>query len=218
MSNGRSEQALQKLRLLVADDEILVRQGLCGLLALEEDFEVVGQVSNGADALAAAVELNPDVVLMDIQMPVMNGVEATMRLRDEHPAIRVLVLTTFADDALVVQAMQAGAAGYLLKDSGAKQVSSAIRAVAQGYMALDSDVSGKLWQAAKAGRTPELERFTPREREVLAKLAEGKTNADIAAEFGVTEKTVRDHIGNILANLNLRDRTQAALWAQKHLS
>ena len=201
----------------MADDEILVRQGLCGLLTLEDDFEIVAQVGNGADALEAALAMKPDIVLMDIQMPVMNGVEATQRLREQQPGTRVLVLTTFAEDVLVFQAMQAGAAGYLLKDSGAKQLSSAIRAISQGYTALDSDVSHKLWEATNVVSSAELEKFTPREREVLLCLAQGKSNAEMATELRVTEKTIRDHVGNILARLNLRDRTQAALWAQKEL-
>jgi DNA-binding NarL/FixJ family response regulator len=208
---------MNKLRLLVADDEILVRQGLCGLLALEPDFEIVGQAANGAEALEQARSLAPDVILMDIQMPMMNGVEATRNVLAERLPARVLVLTTFSEDTLVVQAMQAGAHGYLLKDSGARQVAAAIRAIAQGYTAVDSEVSHTLVPQPKSSEHPLLGRFTAREKEVLQLLREGATNAEIATRLGITEKTVRDHIGNILSHLNLRDRTQAALWAAQNL-
>lgn len=204
---------MPRLRLLVADDEILVRQGLCGLLALESDFDIVGQVGNGAEALEQARLLKPDVILMDIQMPVMNGVEATRAIVADNDDARILVLTTFSDDALVIQAVQAGAKGYLLKDSGAKQIASAIRSTAQGYLTLDSDVSDKLLQQSQPRGSELLQRFTARERQVLELLKQGRTNAEISAKLGITEKTVRDHVGNILFRLNVRDRTQAALWA-----
>lgn len=208
---------MSRLRLLVADDEILVRQGLCGLLSLESDFDIAGQVGNGAEALEQARLLKPDVILMDIQMPIMNGVEATKAIVAENGEARILVLTTFSDDALVIQAVQAGAKGYLLKDSGAKQIASAIRSIAQGYLTLDSDVSDKLLQQPKPRDRELLEKFTAREREVLQLLKQGRTNAEISAALGITEKTVRDHVGNILWRLNVRDRTQAALWAQQNL-
>jgi NarL family two-component system response regulator LiaR len=208
---------LPKLRLLVADDEILVRQGLCGLLALESDFEVVGQAGTGAEAIEQARRLKPDVILMDIQMPVMNGVQATKTLVEEQLGVRILVLTTFSEDALVIQAVQAGAHGYLLKDSGAKQIAAAIRSIAQGYMTLDSDISDKLLQQQKPRDRAPLEKLTAREMQVLQLLSQGKTNAEIGSSLGITDKTVRDHVGNILLRLNLRDRTQAALWAQQNL-
>jgi DNA-binding NarL/FixJ family response regulator len=216
-ATGVEGSPVPKLRLLVADDEILVRQGLCGLLALEADFEVVGQAGTGAEALEQARRLKPDVILMDIQMPVMNGVEATKVVMQEQPATRILVLTTFSEDALVVQAVQAGAHGYLLKDSGAKQIASAVRSIAQGYMTLDSAVSERLLQQSKPRDRAPLEKLTAREMQVLQLLSEGRTNAEIGASLGITDKTVRDHIGNILFRLNVRDRTQAALWAQQNL-
>ena len=201
----------------MADDEILVRQGLCGLLSLEPDFEIVGQAGNGAEASELARKLTPDVVLMDIQMPVMNGVEATREILANLAGTRVLVLTTFSEDALVVQAMQAGAQGYLLKDSGARQIAAAIRSTAQGYMTINPAVTEKLLRQPRHSSEADLSMFTNREREVLQYLSKGSTNSEIAVGMGISEKTVRDHVSNILNRLNLRDRTQAALWAQEHL-
>lgn len=214
--NRLERHLLSKLRLLVADDEVLVRQGLCGLLALEPDFEVVGQASNGAEAIEQALRLQPDIVLMDIQMPVMNGVQATRELRQKMENVRIVMLTTFSDDALVVQAVQNGAHGYLLKDSGGKQLAAAIRTASIGYMTLNSDVAGKLLHHATPAASPAAG-LTAREREVLSLLSKGRTNKEISKELQITEKTVRDHVSNILAHLNLRDRTQAALWAQQNL-
>lgn len=207
---------MSKLRLLVADDEVLVRQGLCGLLALEPDFEVVGQASNGAEAIEQAQKLQPDIVLMDIQMPVMNGVQATRELRATMKDVRIVVLTTFSDDELVVQAVQSGAHGYLLKDSGGKQLAAAIRSAAIGYMTLNPGVADKLLQHTSS-ESPQANGLTRREREVMGLLSKGRTNKEISEALQITEKTVRDHISNVLAQLNLRDRTQAALWAQEHL-
>lgn len=200
----------------MADDEVLVRQGLCGLLALEPDFEVVGQASTGAEAVEAVKRLRPDVVLMDIQMPVMNGVEATRILISENAETRVLILTTFSEDVLVVQAIQSGAKGYLLKDSGSKQVAAAIRSIAQGYMTLGAEVSGRLLQRATSDARLN-SKLTTRETEVLRLLREGRSNREIAERLSIADKTVRDHVSSILAQLNLRDRTQAALWAQQNL-
>lgn len=208
---------MEKLQLVVADDEVLVRQGLCGLLSLEPDLEVVGQAANGAEAVEMVRRLKPSVVLMDVQMPVMNGVEATRQIISECPESKVLILTTFSEDALVVQAIQSGAHGYLLKDSGGKQVAAAIRSIALGYMTLGQDVSRKLVENAQSSRQLDsASKLTPREIEVLNLLAKGATNRDIAQQLSITEKTVRDHVSNILGQLNLRDRTQAALWAKEH--
>lgn len=206
---------MSKLRIVVADDEVLVRQGLCGLLSLESDMEIVGEASNGAEVIDVVNRLHPDVVLMDIQMPVMNGVEATKALTAAHSNTRVLMLTTFDDDVLVVQAVQNGAHGYLLKDSGVKQLAAAIRTISLGYMTLGSQVSEKLLQNTTAAVRTDSPKLTPRELEVLHLLSEGKTNREIADQLSITEKTVRDHVCNILEELQLRDRTQAALWAKE---
>jgi len=207
---------MNKLRLIVADDETLVRQGLCGLLALEADFEIVGEAANGMAALNAVRLLRPDVVLMDIQMPLMDGVEATRAIMKENLQSRILILTTFSDDALIVQAIQNGAHGYLLKDSGAKQIAAAVRSIALGYMTLGTTVGEKLVQSVSVPPPEANPKLTAREAEVLGLLAKGHTNREIAENLHITEKTVRDHVCRILAKLGLRDRTQAALWAQKH--
>lgn len=214
-------KAMNKLKVLIVDDETIVRQGLAGLLSLEPDIEVVGTAANGAAALDMAEKTSPDVVLMDIQMPLMNGVEATARLTQDRPKTKVLMLTTFTDDALIVQAMHNGAQGYLLKDCGGKQIAGAVRSVYQGFTTLSSCAVDTLVAACasekSSGVSTSLVKLTAREHEVLSFLAQGLSNSEIAARIDVTEKTVRDHVSNILAALNLRDRTQAALWARSNL-
>ncbi|HEY9790732.1 MAG TPA: response regulator transcription factor [Candidatus Obscuribacterales bacterium] len=209
------------IKLLVADDEHLVRQALVSLLSLQADFQIVGQVANGEQAVKTAVDSAADVVLMDIQMPVMDGVAATALIKKQRPHTQVLVLTTYDDNRLIADAMKSGAGGYLLKDAGADEIAAAVRAVHQGYTALGASIAPKLVSQlaaveSAAGR-PEKDKLTPRERELLRLLKQGMTNAQMAGQLGITEKTIRDHMVNILAQLNLRDRTQAALWAQRNL-
>jgi DNA-binding NarL/FixJ family response regulator len=208
------------IRLIIVDDEAIVRQGLAGLLGLEPDLEVAGTAANGADALVLADKCRPDVVLMDIQMPVLDGIEATKRLLQQQPDVRVLVLTTFDEDELIVQALKSGAHGYLLKDCGGKQLAAAVRSIKQGFTTLAKQAVHSIVAHANDaydnGRTG-LSKLTAREKEVLACLAEGCTNAQIAERLSVTEKTVRDHVSSILGELGLRDRTQAALWAKSNL-
>lgn len=205
---------MNKLRLIVADDETLVRQGLCGLLSLEADFEIVAEAANGADALAAIRRFKPDVVLMDIQMPQMNGVEATRAIVAEQLHTRILILTTFSDENLIVEAIQSGAHGYLLKDSGGKQIAAAVRSTAFGYLTLGDRVGDKIVKNVCTTTVATNPTLTARETEVLGLLGKGHSTREIAEQLQITEKTVRDHIGNILIRLNLRDRTQAALWGQ----
>jgi DNA-binding NarL/FixJ family response regulator len=206
--------------LIIVDDEAIVRQGLAGLLSLESDLDVVATAPNGAVALELAAKHTPDIVLMDIQMPVMDGIEATRRLLVQQPGIRILVLTTFDEDELVLQAMTGGAHGYLLKDCGGKQLAAAVRSIKQGFTTLAKQAVNTIvaHSADQAGNEPELlSKLTAREKEVLSCLAQGWTNSQIAEQLCVTEKTVRDHVSSILGELGLRDRTQAALWAKNHL-
>lgn len=213
-----------KIGLLIVDDEALVRQGLAGLLSLEPDFTVLGMAPNGAVALTMASEMQPDVILMDIQMPVMDGIEATRRLLLEHPAIRILVLTTFEDEELVINALKNGAHGYLLKDCGGKQLAAGIRALNQGFTTLGQHAADTVvaqYDKSLQDNAMQLQQgtkvqLTTREKQVLSCLGAGQSNSEIAVLLGITEKTVRDHVSNILSALMLRDRTQAALWAKSN--
>lgn len=211
---------MRMIRLLIVDDETIMRRALAGLLSLEADFEIAGEASNGAEALALVPALQPDVVLMDVQMPVMGGLDATREMVRKFPQIKILVLTTFDDEALVADIVKGGAHAYLLKDCGGKQLAAAIRSVAHGNTAISDKVRDKIMNnltALPAGLVSGDFNLTERELEVLKHLSRGSVNRDIAQALGISEKTVRDHISHILEKLNLRDRTQAALWARDHL-
>lgn len=220
------------IKLLVVDDETLVRQALVSLLSLQPDIEIVGEAANGADAIALVGERGADAVLMDIQMPITNGVEALKRIKVENGNVAVLMLTTYDDESLIVDAVQSGAGGYLMKDAGADQIAAALRAVVGGHTAFGATIAPKLLgnlareQVGGTGRSAAGQRaadgkapasFTARENDILRLLAQGLQNKEIAERLGITEKTVRDHIVHILDELDLRDRTQAALWARKNL-
>ena len=200
------------IRILVADDHAVVRQGLRAFLSLQEDMEVVGEAEDGEQAVAAAARLEPDVVLMDMVMPGVDGVEAIRRIRDVRPQTRVLVLTSYADDTKVVPAVRAGAAGYLLKDVQPAELAAAIRTIAGGGALLAPAVTARVLAEIAAGGRPD-PGLTAREREVLGLLARGLTNRQIAAELVLSEKTVKTHVSSILGKLGLPDRTQAALYA-----
>ncbi|MFI7005988.1 response regulator [Streptomyces sp. NPDC050145] len=211
------------IRVLIADDQMMVRQGFTVLLNTQPDLEVVGQAVDGLDALAQVAELAPDVVLMDIRMPELSGIEATRRVTASHPAVRVLVLTTFDLDEYVYEALRAGASGFLLKDASAEQLAEAVRVVASGEALLAPTVTRRLIAeyarlsdgasraASVPGRRPA--ELTDRESEVLVLIAQGLSNAEIAASLVVAEQTVKTHVGRILVKLGLRDRTQAAVFA-----
>ncbi|MFG3004519.1 response regulator [Streptomyces calvus] len=208
------------IRVLVADDQQMVRQGFTVLLNTQPDIEVVGQAVDGLDAVAQVAELAPDVVLMDIRMPELGGIEATARITTATPHIKVLVLTTFDLDEYVYEALRAGASGFLLKDASAEQLAEAVRVVAAGDALLAPGITRRLIaefsRLDARPRTPLRQRvgdLTERETEVLALIAQGLSNAEIAVRLVVAEQTVKTHVGRILVKLGLRDRTQAAVFA-----
>jgi DNA-binding NarL/FixJ family response regulator len=214
---------MKKLRLLLVDDQALFREGLRMLLALQADFEIAGEAANGEEAVAFVRRLAPDVVLMDLRMPILGGVEATRRILAEAPDCRVIVLTTFDEDEEVFAALRAGAAGYLLKASPSGKLCEAIRLAARGESFLEPSVTAKVVgefarmseRAVRRAAPPLAEPLSARERDVLRLLAEGRSNKEIAAELGIAEGTVKNHMSNVLGKLGALDRTQAALRARE---
>ena len=210
------------VRILIVDDQELFREGLHTLLSLQPDLQVVGEARNGEDALRLAAALKPDVILMDLRMPVLNGVAATRNLQRTQPEIKVIVLTTFDDDEDVFEGLRAGAVGYLLKDVASEQVVEAIRAVARGAAFLQPAITGKVI-AEFARLSPFLapqahalvEPLSGRELEILRRLSQGASNKEIADDLVITVGTVKNHVTSILAKLGVRDRTQAALKAKE---
>jgi two-component system, NarL family, response regulator LiaR len=198
-------------RVLITDDHGVVRQGLRMFLSLDPDFEVVGEASNGEEALAMARDLGPDVVLMDLLMPVMDGISATEKIRAELPDVEFIALTSVLEDASVTGAVRAGAIGYLLKDTDSEELSLAIKAAAEGRVHLAPEAAARLMREVRAPDSPEA--LTDRETEVLRFLARGKANKQIASSLYVSEKTVKAHVSSILMKLGVQSRTQAALYA-----
>jgi DNA-binding NarL/FixJ family response regulator len=196
------------IRVLIADDHAVVRQGLRTYLELQDDIDVVGEAADGDEAVAAAGELGPDVVLLDLVMPGAGGLSALGALPAAAPGARVLVLTSFGDDERVFAALRAGAAGFLLKDVEPAELVRAIRTAASGQAALSPAVATRV--VAAVAQADEL---TPRERDVLRLIAQGRSNKRIALELGMAEKTVKTHVSHVLAKLGVADRTQAALYA-----
>ncbi len=201
------------IRVLIADDHAVVRQGLRTFLELQEEIDVVGEAADGEEAVEAATRLAPDVVLMDLVMPRLEGAEAISRIRELGLETRVIVLTTFLDDDKLFAAIRAGAAGYLLKDVQPQDLVSAIRTAHAGESPVDPAAVTKLLEEVSARRRPDGQLLTPREQEVLRLIARGRPNKVIARDLGLSEKTVKTHVSNILGKLGLTDRTQAAVYA-----
>jgi DNA-binding NarL/FixJ family response regulator len=204
-------------RVLLVDDHAMVRRGLREFLGLFDDIEVVGEARDGLDAVEAAARLRPDVIVMDLNLPRLDGIDATREIRAATPGVEVVALTAFVDEERVLAALEAGAAGFLLKDAEADDVAAAIRAARAGEVYLDPAVAGIV---ARQLRTPmaaalpvDDQGLTPRERDVLALVARGLPNREIGERLGITERTARTHVSNILAKLGLTSRTQAALYA-----
>jgi NarL family two-component system response regulator LiaR len=203
------------IRVLVCDDHEVVREGLSTFLASQDDIEIAGQAANGEEAVEMALELQPDVILMDVMMPLVDGIEAIRRIMAEFYSAKIIVLSSFADDEQVFPAIRAGAVGYLMKDVSPTDLAKAIRMAVRGEPLLHPDVARRLMkQVAHPTAQPEtLGRLTEREVEVLRLIASGRSNKEIALDLTLSEKTVKTHVSNILQKLNLADRTQAALFA-----
>lgn len=207
-----------RIKVLIVDDHTVVRRGLRGFFELLDDIEVVGEAENGQRAVELVEALAPDVVLMDLLMPTMDGITAIGLIKADYPEVEVVALTTFIEEERVTAALEAGAMGYLLKDAEADDVAAAIRRAHAGEVHLDPQVRRMLARRVRQPRpeTPPHEPLTEREREVLALVARGHSNKEIAALLDITERTARTHVSNILGKLDLASRTQAALWAIEH--
>ncbi|MCB8969013.1 MAG: response regulator transcription factor [Ardenticatenaceae bacterium] len=212
------------IRILLVDDQPLFREGLATLLTIHDEIDVVGEANNGQEALDLAATLQPDVILMDVRMPVLDGVAATRLLTQKHPTIRVIMLTTFDDDEYVFEGLRAGAVGYLLKDVSSQKLIEAIKTAVNGQTFLQPSVAAKVVaeftrltnrEPVPAAATPLNEPLSERELEILQILATGASNREIANELFITEGTVKNHVTNILGKLGVRDRTQAALKAKE---
>ena len=225
MSNTHAQDRGEErpIRVLVADDQTVVREGLEMLLGLSPGIEVVGSAADGEEAVRLVGERGPDVVLMDLRMPRLDGVEATRRIARGYPATRVVVLTTYADDVSIFGALEAGALGYLTKGAGAQEIQRAIRTIHAGEALLDPAVQRRVIQAVVGHEHPASRRaqrvpddLTPREAEVLRLLAQGLNNREIAERLVITEATVKTHVNNIFSKADLRDRAQAVVYAIRH--
>ncbi|MFA3874699.1 MULTISPECIES: response regulator [Streptomyces] len=207
----------EAIKVLLVDDHQVVRRGLRTFLEVQDDIEVVGEAADGAEGVDRAQELKPDVILMDVKMPGMDGVDALRRLRELDNHARVLVVTSFTEQRTVVPALRAGAAGYVYKDVDPDALAGAIRSVHAGHILLQPEVAGALLSQEESSSGPgRAGSLTEREREVLGLIADGRSNREIARALVLSEKTVKTHVSNILMKLDLADRTQAALWAVRH--
>ncbi|HAX68666.1 MAG TPA: response regulator transcription factor [Anaerolineales bacterium] len=208
------------MKILLCDDQAVIRDGMEMLLQLEKDFQVVGSAQDGFEAVELAAKTQPDLILMDLKMPGMNGIEATREIRKKFPSIKILVLTTYDDDEWVFDAIRAGASGYLLKDTPRQKIIEAIRGTVDGRSFVDPAVAGKLLNQVASNQTQPASilegKLTERELDVLRLLAKGMTNTDIAGTLHLSEGTVRNHVSAILEKLGVSDRTQAAVIAIQH--
>ena len=205
------------INVLFVDDHEMVRIGVSAYLSAQPDIEVVGEASNGAEGVAKALDLRPDIILMDLVMQEMDGIQATKEIVSRWPEAKIIIVTSFLDDEKVYPALEAGAVSYMLKTSKASEIADAIRATYKGQSVLEPEVTGKMMQRMRAPKKVELhEELTNREMEILLLMAEGKSNQEIADELFISLKTVKVHVSNILSKLNVQDRTQAVIYAFKH--
>lgn len=205
------------IRVLLVDDHEMVRLGVSSYLSIQSDIEVVGEAENGEDGYLKAMDLKPDVILMDLVMEVMDGIESTKKILADWPEAKILIVTSFIDDEKVYPAIEAGASGYLLKTSTAHEIADAIRATFQGERVLEPEVTTKMMeQMSNRNRRFLHQELTNREEEILMLISQGMSNQEIADELFITLKTVKTHVSNILAKLEVEDRTQAAIYAFKH--
>ena len=208
------------IKIVIADDHPVVRKGLSLLLSSQDEFEVIGEASNGEEAIAKALELSPEIMLMDLVMPKIDGISATKEILRLKPEIKILILTSFSDANHAIPALEAGALGYLLKENDPEEVIQAISKLVNGEKQIHPKVTEGLLSALQTQRKPEqnlLNSLTSREKEVLKEITNGKSNKEIASTLFISEKTVKTHVSNILSKLSLQDRTQAALFAIRHL-
>jgi DNA-binding NarL/FixJ family response regulator len=218
-----TDEPARPIRVLLVDDHAMVRRGMRDFLGLHGDLDVVGEAASGAEAIERAEALHPDVIVMDLMLPGIDGIEATARVKAALADVEIVALTSFIEEARVVAAIEAGASGFLLKDAEADELAAAIRAAARGEVHLDPAVAGIVARRMRGGPSgsgggPDdaIASLTPRERDVLGRVARGLSNRAIAEELGITERTARTHVSNILAKLGLTSRTQAALLAVQH--
>ncbi|WP_078595827.1 response regulator [Evansella clarkii] len=207
------------IKVLLVDDHPMVIRGLRFFLSTQEDIVVAGEAYDGQEAIEKTAELLPDVILMDLDLPVINGIEATKKITEKHPEIKVIILTSYSDQGHVVPAIRAGAAGYQLKDIEPEQLAETIRGAFKGTAQIHPQVANQLMTHVAGGNTTDsslVEKLTRREEEVLSLIAAGRSNKEISSELFITEKTVKTHVSNILAKLQVNDRTQAAIYAMKH--
>jgi DNA-binding NarL/FixJ family response regulator len=208
-----------KIKILIADDHHVVRKGLVFFLQTQPDLEIVGEASNGEKALKLATSLDPHIVLMDLSMPVLDGIEATKELKKQAPHIKIMILTSFSDQDHVIPALEAGASGYQLKESDPDELVAAIRKLMNGENQLHPKVTTHLLTRLTKSSEKKvnfIDHLTKREKDVLKEIAKGKSNKEIGASLHITEKTVKTHVSNILSKLGVQDRTQAALYAVQH--
>ncbi|MDX6301711.1 MAG: hypothetical protein QOF53_2925 [Nocardioidaceae bacterium] len=206
-----------RIRVVLVDDHAVVRSGLAQLLGGADDIEVVGQAGDGLEAVQLVRSTRPDVVVMDLQMPRMDGVEATKVILQEDPSVEIVVLTSFSDSARIVAALDAGAVGYLLKDADPDDVLEGVRAVSRGESPIHPKVARQLLSARSEGTPGSAVQLTPREAEVLALVRAGLANKQISRRLGISERTVKAHLTSVFQRIGVVDRTQAALWAERHL-
>lgn len=205
------------IRVLFVDDHEMVRIGVTTFLKTQKDIEVVGDAANGEEGIKMALDLRPDIILMDIVMDQMDGIEATKRIIESWPEAKIIMVTSFVDDDKVYPALEAGATSYLLKTSKASEIANAIRKTAKGESVFEQEVTNKMMAKMRGNLSPDLhEQLTEREREILLLIASGKTNQEIADQLFIALKTVKVHVSNILSKLEVKDRTQAAIYAHEH--